>query len=318
MRLLREEGDSPYALVSQPHPDGSSAYSIDGVLVQPYTSKLDPELWFPRADVVLSHLGCAIRSNLLGKKWSVPVGHLIHNDQSYCITSAERGATFLVFNTKWVQDAYAHIDVPGVVLHPIVDPERYTVETTRKYVTLSNLSDGSDSRMSYDKGSKTFYELARRNPDIEFMGVIGAYGTQDVRELPNVKIVDHQHSILNVYRETAVLLVPSKYESYGRSPVEAACSSIPSIVTGTQGLYEAMGADATFCDFEDFDGWDAALHHVLDNYEACQERSRVRALKNWTRTVREWADFYSLIKEVAANGSYHFRRLRDSSRVFAG
>jgi glycosyltransferase involved in cell wall biosynthesis len=204
-----------------------------------------------------------------------------------------------------------------VVLHPIVDPERYKVETTRKYVTLSNLSDGSDSRMSYDKGSKTFYELARRNPDIEFMGVIGAYGTQDVRELPNVKIVDHQHNILNVYRETAVLLVPSKYESYGRSPVEAACSGIPSVVTGTTGLYEAMGASAAYCDFEDFDGWDAALRNVLDNYDDCQERANTRSLRNWTRTVREWTDFYQLIKEVGANGSYHSRRLRDSSRVLS-
>lgn len=315
MRLLHDDPHSTTALLSKPHKDGSGPYSIDGVRVQPFTSKLDPELWFPRSDVILTHLECALRSGLVASKYGVPVGHLIHNDQSYCITAAERGADFLVYNTDWVKKKYDHIGLPGVVLHPIVDPQRYSVESSRKYITIINLSDGTENGLSYDKGPHTFYELARRNPNLEFLGVKGAYGYQLVEDLPNVTIWEHQRNILEVFRQTAVLLVPSKYESYGRGPVEAACSGIPSIVSNTEGLREALGTDTYYCEFNDFDSWDSALHSTLANYSSFSRGSYRRADINYSRSNREWKDFTELIEKVGSNGSYYSRRFGGSPRV---
>lgn len=319
MRLLREEDYNTTALVSKPHKDGSGPYLIDGVMVQPYTTKLDPELWFPRVDVVLSHLECSMRAPLITKKYGIKNGQLIHNDQSYCVKAAE-AADFLIYNTEWVKDAYGHLDIPGVVLHPPIEPSRYHTETSRKYITIVNLSDGTENRLSYDKGARTFYELARRFPEREFLGVRGAYGHQLIEDLPNVTIVDHTDNILDVYRQTLILLTPSKYESYGRAPVEAACSGIPSIVTDTPGLREAMGSDSMYAKFGDYDHWAFLLDEMLDLYNYYSEYALNRAHSNWQRTKEEWPAVTELIHEmgVSSGGPYYSRRTGECSRCNPG
>lgn len=292
MRLLRLDGHSTTALLSKPHKDGSGPYVLDGVKVQPFGSKQDPELYIPRADVVLSHLECAARSGLLGRKSGVPVGHLIHNDQPYCIAAANY-ADFLIFNTEWVKASYELI--AGVVLHPIVDLTRYSVDTNRRYITLINLSDGTANRLSYDKGPRTFYELARRFPNEQFLGVKGAYGNQMIQDLPNVTIMEHTNNILDVYRQSKVVLVPSKYESYGRVAVEAACSGIPSICTDTDGTREAMGKTGVYAPFRSLDKWEDSLFTVLNDYDVYSAVAKNTAKTNWSRSLTEWESFKTLL-----------------------
>src|SRR5882757_3938553 len=72
MRMARLDGNNCSALVSEPHPDGSGAYVLDGVKVQPYSSKKDPDLYFPHADIILSHLGCAMRTGMLARELGKP------------------------------------------------------------------------------------------------------------------------------------------------------------------------------------------------------------------------------------------------------
>lgn len=295
MRLLRLDGHSCTALLSKPHKDGSGPYVLDGVKVQPHASKQDPELYFPRADIILSHLECAARSGLISRRLKKPAGHLIHNDQPYCITAAERYSDFLIFNTDWVMDAYSHINVPSSVLHPPIDPARYGVDSNRRFITLINLSDGTEHELSYDKGPRTFYELARRFPNEEFLGVEGAYGYQRIEDLPNVTIIPHTDNILEVYRQSKVVLVPSKYESYGRVSVEAACSGIPSIVSFTDGTKEAMGSAGVYCAFGANDQWEIALRTILNDYDYYSVLAKNRAEYNWSRTQHEWRNLTKLI-----------------------
>lgn len=295
MRMLRHEGHSTTALLSKPHKNGSGPYLLDGVKVQNHSSKQDPEHWFPTADIILSHLECAARSGLVGRKYNKPVGHLIHNDQPYCITQAERYADFLVLNTHWVEDQYSHIDVPWVVLHPIIDPNRYKVNSSRQYITLINLSDGTDNRLSYDKGAHTFYEMARRFPNEQFLGVKGAYGYQLIKDLKNVTFMEHANNILEVYRKSKVVLVPSKYESFGRVPVEAAASGIPSVVTRTAGTIEAMGTDTVYAPYGAYDKWEDGLFSILNDYDTHRDIALNRAKANWSRSMIEWDYFLHLL-----------------------
>lgn len=294
MRMLRLAQYNATALVSKPHPDGSGSYVVDGVKVQAFASKKDPEYYIPDSDIVLTHLGEASRSGILGRKYGVPVVHLIHNDQPYCVVNAERYSDALVFNTEWVVDAYRNcLDLPYIILHPPVDPSRYSVETTRRYITIVNLTVGQTDRLSYDKGAHTFYEMARRFPKEEFLGVMGGYGDQYVPDdlPPNVTIVPHSNNILQYYRESKVILTPSKYESYGRVPLEAACSGIPSVITETPGTVEAMGYAARYCQFGNFDEWEYAIQEVLDNYDDYKFYAARRAAYCWGRTMKEWGQF---------------------------
>jgi len=300
MRLLRLDGHSITALLSEPHPDGSGSYLMDGVKVQAHSNKMDPELYFPHHDVIISHLQCAMRSGLVSRKYGKKAIHLIHNDQEYCITAAERYADAMIFNTEWVTEHYNYIDRPSVVFHPPIEPKRYTVKTSREFITLVNLTIGTTNRLDYDKGGLTFYELARRFPNEQFLGVKGGYGDQYVPDdlPPNVTIWEHTNNILDVYRRSKLVLVPSKYESYGRVAIEGGCSGIPSILTETQGTREAMGGSSVFCNFGELDQWEAELSNVLGDYDYYSAIAKERALDNWDRTLREWEGVQKLVAEM--------------------
>jgi len=190
---------------------------------------------------------------------------------------------------------------PYALLHPPVDPSRYTVESTREYITIINLTIGTTHRMSYDKGGLTFYEMARRFPNEKFLGVKGGYGDQYVPDdlPPNVTIMEHTNNILEVYRKSKVILTPSKYESYGRVAVEAGCSGIPSVVTETEGTVEAMGySGAQHAPFGDYDAWEDGLGFVLDSYDLCSRLAEKRALWNWERTLREWTEVREMFDQL--------------------
>jgi glycosyltransferase involved in cell wall biosynthesis len=126
------------------------------------------------------------------------------------------------------------------VLHPPVFTDDYVTDGPHDHVTLVNVS--------LAKGSETFWDLARAEPARKFLGILGAYGIQDVpQELPeNVTIRDNTADARTIYRDTRVLLMPSSYESWGRCAVEAACSGIPTLASPTPGLLEALDSAGNF------------------------------------------------------------------------
>ena len=99
------------------------------------------------------------------------------------------------------------------------------------------------------------------------LAVIGGYGPQDVRELPNVEVVPNvpgQRMRDEVYARTKILLMPSEYESWGRVGLEAMCSGIPVVAHPTLGLREALGGAGLFVHRDDVAGWRAALNDLAD------------------------------------------------------
>lgn len=291
MRYFRNSGHRTTALTSRPFPnqDGFSGYVLDGVMVQGYSSKLDIDAYVPSFDLVVSHLGDAARASMKATQYGKTSVQLIHNDQEYCVKYAKY-ADGLIFNTAWVAEAYSGVDALTTILHPPVEPKRYSVETTREYITLVNLTVGTTERLSYDKGAHTFYELARRFPNERFLAVQGGYGDQFIpHDLPpNVSILGHTDNINSVYRVSKVMLLPSKYESYGRVPLEAACSGIPSVVTDTEGTSEGIGDAARRCQFGNLDEWEHSLQEVLDNYDDYSYRAARRAALCWRRSLEEF------------------------------
>lgn len=230
-------------------------YSIDGVNVIRGEDKKTLLHYLPKADVTISHLECSQRLHLLSNRYRIPTIHLVHNTHPLTVNWSA-SADALIMNTDWIanDEAFKSHKVPKMVINPPVDPREY--ETTRgKSVTLINLWE--------DKGSGIFYELARRNPDLSFLGVKGGYGEQVIEDLPNVTIMDHTPDMKKVYSETKVLLMPSKYESFGRVGVEAMASGIPTIAHPTPGLKESLGDSGTFADRDDPEAWNEALRAIL-------------------------------------------------------
>lgn len=233
-------------------------YWIDGVHVVPAVDKRTLLHYLPKADVTISHLECSQRTHLLSKQYSIPTIHLVHNTHPLTVQWMA-SSDALIINTEWIanEEAFKSYAGPKMVLNPPVDPGEY--ETTRgKSVTLVNLWE--------DKGAAVFYELARRFPEIPFLGVRGGYGEQveaPASQLPNVTIMDHTADMKEVYSKTKVLLMPSKYESFGRVGVEAMASGIPTIAEPTPGLIESLGTAGIFADRDDVDAWETALRDLL-------------------------------------------------------
>lgn len=269
LRELAARGHKVDVLLSQPS-DNCEPYALDGVTVHQYQGKADPGPWMRgegRAHAIVTHLENTARASVLGELHRIPVVHLLHNTFEKSKTWLVKGTpTLVVFNTAWMQsDAEAWWRIHcgqrpmpwGITVHPPVAVADYQA-TPGDRITLVNLT--------VEKGAKVFYALAERLPRRKFLGVVGGYGEQIIREdLPNVEIVPHtagDRMAKDVYARTKILLAPSSYESYGRVAVEAMCSGIPVIAHPTPGLLESLGDAGTFCERDDLDAWEAAIRSL--------------------------------------------------------
>ncbi len=301
LRACRVAGHNVTALVSRPHRDGSGSYVLDGVKVQAYSSKHDPFLHFPNYDIILTQFECAQRADYVAGKLNIPTVQGVHNNTEYATNLATRYNTALVYNAKHVKTSIESKMTfkakPNTICRPIVDPKLYSVESSREYITLVNLSDGEEP--FYNKGYETFYHLAEQFPNEKFLGVKGAYGNQILRDLPNVSFAEHTNNILSVYRKTKIILMPSEIESWGRVAIEAGCSGIPSLTSQAPGLLESGIGYAT-APFNNHGLWKLALTDLLQNYDRAAVVAREKAERLHLSNEYEVTYFLEFLEEVAS------------------
>jgi glycosyltransferase involved in cell wall biosynthesis len=276
-------------------------YELDGVRVWPRTGKSDPFGHLEDADVIVCHAGGTGRPEVLGKLCGIPV--VVHVHSVNVLTKAtllHHRCALTVFNSaSMAVELGGYVDNSVTVRPPITSAEYAT--TPGEHVTLVGLSR--------DKGSEVFYALAERLPQRKFLGVQGGHGVQVLDDLPNVEIVPHMPSDRmrdDVYSRTRILLMPSAHESYGRAGVEAMCSGIPVIAHPTDGLREALGDAGVFVDRNDLDGWENALHRLLDGrrWRHASNRAKHRAteldpaaeIEAWCRQVEHLASSRSRVR----------------------
>lgn len=224
LKHLKGRGHEVSVVTTEKTPPGT----VDGVKV---TTKqhTDP-------DVVIAQGGLGV----LARRWFPNATHWVwaHNNQVPALLDVRAAAakgTRVIANTHHMAEVFRSVlSVDSLVLHPPVWPAG---PVSGDHVTLVNLTPA--------KGSHVFYDLAAANPDVPFLGVKGGYGTQDVRDLPNVTIVDHG-DMGPVWAKTRVLLLPSVHESYSMTAVEAARRGIPTVASDLPGVREALGAGAVY------------------------------------------------------------------------
>lgn len=289
LRHLVVRGHEVHVQLSRPMKGATEDYELDGVQVHVHRAARDPMPYFNgdrRADVVMAHLENTLRAAALCGIYGVPMVHVVHNTHVFTRGALRRGPVQLaVFNSHWM---HAEFEAswrqfvggrmyPSIVVHPPVFGDEYRTKHGQR-ITLINLTA--------DKGGELFWHVTEAMPDKEFLGVNGAYGEQvfpandDVPD--NVWILQHQPPDLMpvlVYSQTKVLLMPSKYESYGRVAIEAAHSGIPTIAHPTPGLKEALGDAGTFVDRDDLDGWVSAIRYLTSprGFSTASARARAHA-----------------------------------------
>ena len=159
-----------------------------------------------------------------------------------------------------------------VQIPPIVLPELYEVEPTRKNVTFVCPVP--------EKGLEIAFALAERRPDIPFAFVecwpldLGSQSKlkHRVETFENVVLRNSTHDMREIYCETKILLAPSIwFEGWGRVVSEAQVSGIPALVSNIGGLPEAVGPGGLLVAPDaSIDEWQRALSQMWDDLETYQ------------------------------------------------
>lgn len=239
----------------------------EGIKIHNLNERTDDK-YFEWADIVFTHLDMTKRAIKLSLRHHKPLVHLIHNDSQITYHRIHtKYAQLLVPNSEWIKDTIK-TGSPSIVVYPPTVPSKYALKPTGDAITLINMNES--------KGGRTFWQLARLMPDRKFIGVKGAYGEQITykEDLPNVTIYENTPDILKIYKQTRLLIMPSAYESWGRTGIEAACSGIPTIATPTPGLKESLGESGTFVEHGDIAGYVEAIH-ALDDKTLYKEKSKL-------------------------------------------
>lgn len=281
-------------------------YQFDGVEVMGATNKVDPSETYSAsdgkldpyrwADIIISHLDYSVHTRNLCRILRKPFIHLAHSDHDYSSQSnmlPNMPPHAAVYNAKWVAEKLAY-KMPSCVLYPPVDPNYYNVcddPDKNEYIALINLNE--------NKGGKIFYGIAKAMPDKKFLGIKGSYDEQILEDLPNVMIVENTSDIRKYYKQIRILLMPSKYESWGRTATEAMANGIPVIFSWTPGLNENIGSKAgiSIGDRNDVDLWVKKIKS-LDNkktYKAASSLARNRAAEVWSETQNQLQEFHKLL-----------------------
>ncbi|MFE7106638.1 glycosyltransferase family 4 protein [Streptomyces sp. NPDC057575] len=253
------------------------------------------------ADVVISHLEGVPFAKEAAVRGKVPVISVCHNTHAQTFEEAS-GADLAVYNSQWMREAGEGFYGDGqyappartLVVRPPVFAEDYRT-TPGDRVTLVNLNE--------NKGGLLFWELARRMPDVQFLGVRGSYGDQIVERLPNVEVLSHIPGGAmrdKVYARTRILLAPSEYESWGRVAAEAYASGIPVLAHPTPGLTECLDGTGFLLDRDQPGDWEKVIRRLLSSPGAWERASAKAAARSLTLDPdAELAAWCDAVEEVA-------------------
>ena len=303
-KYLQSKGHTVKVLLKQANQFRiNSHYIWENIDVFP-PDQYNETMLFQQADAILTHLDYSAWTQALAGIYKKPVFHLIHNSFPREHIKNSEVVQHIVYNSNWIKEElnYPH---PSMVFHPPIDHRYYDVKQDPwdgEYITLINLDQ--------NKGGEILREIAARLPQYRFLGVKGSYSEpakigQITNQPENVRVIEKQVDILPVYRMTKILIMPSLYESWGRTATEAMCSGIPVIASPTPGLKENCGNAGIFVsDRNNIDEWVKAIEklHNEKTYRKWSERAKARSRE--LDPQQELSEIEKWISDIAANYQY--------------
>lgn len=302
---LRQAGHSVTVFATE----SGGGYEYEGItVVESSGAKLRGDLERHRPDVVLGqHSQWATVAAYAGRA-GIPSVIYAHNDYPETGVALLRSPTLVAYNSHHVRETLSGCSAPSVILHPPVTPSDHRT-TPGSAVTLVNPSG--------NKGAATFYAVAARMPETEFLAVEGGHGLQVFEHRDNVAIQQQTTRMReDVWSKTRILLVPSEKESYGMVAVEALASGIPVIAHPAVGLVESLGDAGIFIDRDDTAAWVAKIRELSDGrrWATVSRRAKRRSDEielNRSRQLEDWVAAVELAHRVGRND---FRRVWDGRR----
>lgn len=281
-------------------------YEFEGVQVRPLQGEslgdLTNHAREADASVLFAHSTLSQKTVQAARRLKLPSVLAVHAPPRFAadLRQAWSRATVRVYNTEACRKAWN--DPGGWVLHPPVGAAMVELGPRQTLTLTSSL---------LNKGADRVLELARRRPDQRFIIVRSpAHRThgdpffeEKAADLTNVRVWDrvHPNDMGRLWRETRILLVPSRYETYGLVALEAAWQGIPSIHVDTPHVREGIGDAAYLLQTFDVNEIDQAVALVDEEYELWSLRARQRAETLKLRTQEELTAFVAGIRQLQAS-----------------
>jgi glycosyltransferase involved in cell wall biosynthesis len=296
-KYLRSKGHNVRILLNQAnHYKITNNYCFEDIDVFPPNPAVIEGL-FGWADVVFTHLDYSKWTIAYAQMRKKPVFHLIHNSHPYPEIINAQKEQYIVYNSDWLKNELQY-KFDNFTLTPPIDTSHFDsgIDTIgNEFITLINLNE--------NKGGKIFELIARALPNKRFLAVKGSYDEQCIPNLPNITVAENTPNIRSVYDRTRLLLMPSKYESWGMTASEAMCYGIPVICTDGPGLKENCGKAGTYIKNRDnVKEWVDAIIKMDDekSYHIASKKAKARAkeqepnenLGKFEYWVREMANKY--------------------------
>lgn len=271
---LQSKGHQIKVLLHQAnHYKITNNYCWDGVDVFPPNQNVIDNLlrW---SNAVITHLDYTHWTVGACAMYKKPLFHLIHNSHIYPEIVNAQIPQYIVYNSNWIKGVLNY-NWDNFTLTPPVDFRDYDLgkdSEENEYITLINLNE--------NKGGKIFEQIARALPYKRFLGVLGSYDDQVIPKLENVKILPNTSNIKPIYGMTRILLMPSKYESWGMTATEAMANGIPVISSEAEGIKENCGYAGIYIKNRDnVQSWIEAIKRLDDKktYSEASRKSRKRS-----------------------------------------
>ena len=232
-----------------------------------------------KADVVIGQnelsLAAVIAARMVGAASIVSV----HTPPLYGrnIMQALSKSDYGLYNTRTSAIEWGEPD--ALVIHPPISPipaKAYTKGDA--YLLTSSL---------VNKGVKTVIELAKRYTDKRFIIIRSpaepTHGLPNletiVKDIPNIELKPRvaPEEVEKYFKQARILLVPSRYETYGMSTIEAAGYGIPTVHVDTPHVREGIGEGAILVPGLNVDATAHGIDTIESNYDLYSENARKRA-----------------------------------------
>ena len=92
-----------------------------------------------------------------------------------------------------------------------------------------------------------------------------------------------REELIALYREAAVVAVPSRYEGFGYAAAQALCAGVPCVVSDRTSLPEIVGNDGGIASIDDAAAWTSMLEAALrGDWESRASRVRAGAIARFS------------------------------------
>lgn len=302
---------------------------IDGVVVRSYSGGIDQAIavyctMSPiRPEVIVTHLGGIQVARAMGRLWDIPVVQVIHNTNDLTIGSLASGCDLAVYNSEWIREFHQTVALGKPFVREWLEPGRSRM---RKRVSRSwpsfvlhppALVARAPSRspigrdfvvgivnLSPNKGADVVAGLLRERPGIKIAGLTGGYDQAKHVDfnVENFIKLEHTSDMCSFYHAIDLLIVPSIYESYSLSAVEAMGHGLPVIASDTPGLRESVADGGQHLGTRDPKVWAEAIDETFEKYDYWAEKARTRHKQLRAQSQEELRVFENTLKELI-NGS---------------